>query len=148
MATLASEEFVGFDQRQRQAAEALDMLAELGRSSGKLYDLRRAQDGVLVALYNPKLAVKAVAVLANMNSVQGQQARGDVASRAIQPLALRQAAAKAFCENTAKYGIRLTAEELRHQYDRYNESEKQDAATRQLLGEMLDCIEAPTKQKK
>ena len=54
LATLAPEEFVDFDMRQRQAARALDLLAELSQSSGRLYDLRRVQDAVLVALHNPK----------------------------------------------------------------------------------------------
>ena len=96
LATLAPREFVGFEARQRQAAQALDLLAELSRSSSKLYDLRRVQDAVLAALYNPKLAAKAVAVLANLNSAESQRALVDVASRFTQPLELRQAAAKAF----------------------------------------------------
>ena len=100
LATLAPQEFVDFAVRQRQAAEALDLLAELSRSSSKLYDLRRVQDSVLAALYNPKLAAKAVAVLANMNSAESQRALVEVASRFTQPLELRQAAAKAFRQNT------------------------------------------------
>ncbi len=145
LAALAPEEFVDFDTRQRQAARALDLLAELSQSSAKLYDLRRVQDSVLVALYNRRLAAKAVAVLANLNSAESQRALVDVASRFTQPLALRKAAAAAFCENRAKHGILLTAEEIRDQYRRYNESEKQDAATRHVLSLILDCLEAAVK---
>ena len=148
LATLAPQEFVGFEARQRQAAEALDLLAELSRSSGKLYDLRSVQDSVLAALYNPKLAAKAVAVLANLNSAESQRALVEVASRFTLPLALRQAAAKAFRQNTQKHGILLTTEEIRRQYRRYNESEKLDAATQHVLGLILDCLEVGVPKKK
>ena len=148
LATLGPREFVAFDVRQRQAADALDLLAELSRSSGNLYDLRRVQDSVLVALHNPKLAAKAVAVLAHLNSAESQRALVEVASRFTLPLALRQAAAKAFCENVQAFGILLTTEEIRAQYRRYNQSEKLDAATRHVLGLILDCLEVRAETKK
>ncbi len=65
------------------------------------------QESVIAALYNPKLAVKAVAVLADVNSAESQRALVDVASRLTLPLELRQAAAKAFRQNTEKHGILL-----------------------------------------
>ncbi len=145
LATLAAEEFVDFDARQRQAARALDLLVELSQSSTGLYDLRRVQDAVLVALYNPRLAPRAVAVLANLNSTESQRALVEVASRLTQPLRLRRAAAAAFCENRAKHGILLSREEIETQYQRYNKSEKQDAATQHLLGLILDCLEGSAK---
>jgi hypothetical protein len=144
LTALASREFVDFGVRQQQAAEALDLLAELSQTSSKLYDLRGIQDAVLVALYNPKLAVKAAAVLANLNSAECQRALADMASRFVQPLATRQAAASAFRQSVQKYGILLTTEEIGQQYQRYNESEKQDAATQKVLGLILDCLEVPT----
>ena len=144
LATLRPREFVDFDTRQRQAAGALDLLAELGRTSGTLYDLRGAQDAALAALIAPKLAAKAVAVLASANSAEVQRTLADLASRFSQPLELRQAAAKAFRQNTQKHGILLTAGEIRRQYRRYNESEKQDAPTQHVLGLILDCLEAST----
>lgn len=147
LATLAPHD-VDFKIRQEQAAVALDLLAELSRTSGKLYDLRRTQAAVLVALYNPKLSLKAVAVLANINSPESQRALVDLASRFVQPLKVRQAAAKAFVENTQKHGILLTTDEIRQQYDRYNESEKQDAASQKVLSQILDCLEVRTKPTK
>jgi hypothetical protein len=146
--TLAPREFVDFPTRQRQAAEALDLLAELYRSSDRAYDLRGVQQSVLAALYNPKLAVKAVAVLAQVNSAESQRALVDVASRLTQPLELRQAAAKAFRQNTEKHGILLTTDEIRQQYRRYNESKNQNADTRKVLGLILDCLEVSAPQKK
>ena len=144
LSTLSPREFVGFDVRERQAAQSLELLAELSRSSSGLYDLRQTQDAVLAALYNPKLATRAVAVLANLNSAESQQALVDVASRVTQPLELRKAAVKAFRESTREHGVLLTTDQIRQQYDRYNQSRDQDAATQRVLGLILDCIEAPS----
>lgn len=148
LATLSPDEFVDFEARQRQAAKALDLLMELSRSSSKLYDLRGVQEYVIAAVYNPKLAAKVMGILADINSAESQRALIEVASRATQPLALRQAAAKAFRQNTQKYGILLTTEEIRRQYTRFNESEKQDAATQHVLGLILDCLEVGVPKKK
>ena len=106
------------------------------------------QKYVIAALYNPKLAAKAVGVLADINSAESQQALVEVASRFTLPLALRQAAAKAFRQNTQQHGILLTTEEIRRQYQRYNESEKLDAPTQHVLGLILDCLEVGVPKKK
>ncbi len=145
---LAPREFVNFQTRQRQAAEALDLLAELYRSSASVYDLRRVQQSVIAALYNPRLAVKAAAVLAQVNSAESQRALVEAASRLTLPLELRQAAASAFRKNAEKHGILLTTEEIRRQYHRYNESKNQDAATQKVLGLILDCLEVSAPKKK
>jgi hypothetical protein len=148
LTALAPGEFVDFAARQHQAAEALDLLAELSRSSASLYDLRRAEDAVLVALYNPKLAIKATDFLAAMNSAKSQRALAEVAGRFTLPIALREAAADAFCQNVKKHGILLTTDEIRRQYQRYNESETQDPATQKVLGMILDSLESPRKSNK
>jgi hypothetical protein len=145
---LAPEEFVGFEERQRQAAKALDLLTELSQSSSKLYDLRSVQDSIVAAVYNPKLAVKAVGVLANINSAESQRTLVEVASRFTLPLTLRQAAGKAFRLNTQKHGILLTSDEIQRQYQRYNESEKLDAPTQHVLALILDCLEVGVPKKK
>jgi len=147
LATLAPEAFVDFDERQRQAAQSLDLLAELTRASGQIYDLRQVENSVLAALYNPKLAIKAIAVLANLNSAKSQQALVNVAARFTLPLEVRTAAAVAFRQNTEKYGILLTTDEIRRQYRRYNESEEQDRATQRILGLILDCLEVSVPKK-
>ncbi|MEN6450299.1 MAG: hypothetical protein ABFC96_07395 [Thermoguttaceae bacterium] len=142
LAAIDPQEVVSFETRQRQAARALELLAELGRSSSRLYDVRRVQDSVLLTLVNPRLAAKAVAVLASVNSAEAQRALLEVASRPSRPLKLRQAASAAFRQNVQTHGILLTAGEIRRQYDRYNQSEKADRATQQLLGRILDSLEA------
>lgn len=147
LTAIAPDEFVTFAARQQQAAKALDLLAELSQSSSKLYDLRSVQDSIIAAVYNPKLAVKAVEVLARINSAESQRTLVEVASRFTLPLTLRQAAAKAFRQNTQKHGILLTTEEIKRQYQRYNESEKLDAPTQHVLALILDCLEVGVPKK-
>lgn len=144
LATLAPRTFVGFAERQRQAAEALDRLVELSGSKSNFYDLRRVQDAVMRALYTPKLAAKAAAILGNLNSAESQRALVELASRWTQPLDVRKAAVQAFRRNTREHGILLTTAEISRQYDRYNASENLDVNTQRVLGLILDCIEAPT----
>ena len=48
----------------------------------------------------------------------------------------------AFVASTEKHGILLRADEILAQYDRYNQSATADAATQQILGTILDCLEA------
>jgi len=142
--TLGARTFVGHAERQRQAAEALQRLAEISSSDSRLYDVWRWQQAPLKALYAPKLTAYAAAVLENVGTPQSQRALVDLASRWTQPLAVRTAALAAFRSNTQKYGILLTTEEIRRQYDRYNRSADLDEKTQRVLGMILDCIEAPT----
>ncbi len=144
---LSPQDFVDFAARQRQAAEALDLLADLYRSSRNVYDLHRAQPFVIAALMNPRLAVKAAAVLAEVNSAESQRALVDLVSRDTQPLAVRRAAAKAFRQNVEQHGILLTTDEIRRQYVRYNQSKNQDVETQKLLGFVLDCLEVNVPKK-
>ncbi len=145
LATLAPRAFVDFAERQRQAAAALSRLAELGDSLHKLYDLRQIESSVLAGLYAPKLGAKAAAVLGTLGTPRSQQVLADQAGRDIQSWDVRRAAVTAFRRSIQRHGILLTSDQLRRQYDRYNQSENRDPATRQLLGLILDCIEAPTR---
>jgi len=144
LAAMDAENFVGFEARQLQAAEALDLLAAIAHTSEKIHDLRRVEGEVIAAIGNPNPAIasRAAAVLGEINSAAVQQTLADTVSRFTRPLSLRQAAAKAFRENLEKYGIRLTTKEIEKQYDLYNASENRDLASRQLLSHLLDCIEA------
>ena len=148
LATLRLDEFVTFEERQRQAGDALDMLGELGRNPGKLYDMHQVEKAVLMAMNTPSLSRKAIAVLAEINSPEAQRALVETAGRVTQPLEIRHAAVSAFRQNLQAHGILLTVEEIKRQYQQYNESKNQDAATRDILGLILDCLEVPTKAEK
>jgi CheY-like chemotaxis protein len=145
LAGLKPEEFVTFEQRQRQAGDALDMLAELGRAPGKLFDMHQAEKAVLMALNTPSLSRKAIAVLATINSPEAQRVLVETAGGTTQPPEIRQAAVSAFRENVQAHGILLTTDEIKKQYQRYNESKNQDATSHKIMGLILDCLEAPTK---
>ena len=86
--------------------------------------------------------------MAVINSAESQRTLVELASRFTLPLAVRQAAAKAFRENTQEHGILLTTAEIRRQYDRYNESEKLDVPTQQVLGLILNSLEVRVPKKK
>lgn len=145
LAALKPEEFVTFEERQRQAGEALDMLGELGRNPGKLYDMHQAEKAVLTALNTPSLCKKAIEILISINSPEAQRALVDTAGRLTQPLEIRQAAVSAFRQNLQAHGILLTKEEIIKQYQQYNESKNQDESTQKILALILDCLEVPAK---
>jgi hypothetical protein len=52
---------------------------------------------------------------------------------------------EAFRRSIQARGILLTTQQILRQYDRYNASESQDRSTQQVLGLILDCIEAPSR---
>ncbi len=142
VAALAPRRFVPYAGRQKQAALALDLLAQLAESRNRWYDLGRVEDAVLTALYVPELSTKAAVVLGQLNAAESQQALMNLASNVAQPIEVRQAAAKAFRVNTQQYGLLLTSKQIARQYERYNESENQDVGTQRVLGLILDCVEA------
>ena len=142
LAALTPREFVGFSEREGLAVRALDCLAKLASTSGKLYDLRRAEDAVLAGLLVPRLCGHAVAVLANLGTPASQQALVEVASRFVNPLSIRQAAATALGFNVQRFGLLLEREAIRVQYARYNNSASQDKATRRVLASILTTIES------
>ena len=108
--------------------------------------MHQAEKAVLTALNTPSLSRKAIAVLATINSPEAQRALVETAGRGTQPLEIRQAAVSAFRQNLQAHGILLTTEEIKKQYQQYNESKNQDAATQKILGLILDCLEAPRKR--
>jgi CheY-like chemotaxis protein len=136
-------ELVPHAERRQQAAQSLRWLAELIGKDQKIYNFKAAEDAALAARYVPELGLDAVAVLGNLGTPTSQQALVDLASRRTQPLALRTAAAEAFWQNAEKHGVLLTPTQILLQYDRYNQSAGQDAATQQVLASILNCIEAP-----
>ncbi|MGA2064789.1 MAG: hypothetical protein ABSG86_07460 [Thermoguttaceae bacterium] len=135
------QEFVAFPERQEQAARALACLATLASSSRRVYDLEPAEEAVSTALYVPGLGGRVAAVLANLPSRASQLALVDLASRHVQPLEVRKAAARAFRISTRKYGLLLPQEAIQRQYERYQASKDLDVTTQQVLGSLLDAIE-------
>ncbi len=144
LAKLPGRAEVPVQERQRQAAQAVAWLAELGAERPGIYDLQRAEDTLRAALFVPALSEQAARVLGSVGTPESQVALVDLASRATQPIEVRRAAADAFARSVRKHGILLTTDQIRRQYDRYNASAEADAQTQKVLGSLLDAIEAPT----
>ena len=143
--SLAGSRRVPFALRQQQASAALAHLAQLAAETSGVFNISKAQASALASLYSPGLGAKAAEVLSAIGTRASQRALVDLAGRPMQPLGLRTAAVVEFRKSIERHGILLTTDEIQGQYDRYNQSEHQDAATRKILGQILDCIEAPTK---
>ncbi|HEX3998645.1 MAG TPA: HEAT repeat domain-containing protein [Pirellulales bacterium] len=145
---LSGEHLIPPPLRLQEAAIALDWLAEMATSPPEVFDVRRYEGVIEHGLYHPLLAPHAAVAMGRLGTHSSQAALVDLASLAVQPLEVRQAAAAAFAESVKHFGLRLAPSEVVRQYNRYNASAQLDKATQQLLGEILDTIEAPTKQGK
>src|SRR5690606_28129101 len=88
------------------------------------------------------LCTLATSFLAEIGTRDAQRLLVDFASQTSQPIELRRAAGAAFTLNVTEHGTQLTSDEILRQYDRYNRSETLDKDTQQLLGSILDAIEA------
>jgi len=146
----AGRRLVPHEERVVQAGKALDHLATLAEDPKRyrFYDLCGQEKAVAAALLSPKLAPKAAHVLGLMGTPSAQRALVQVASQNARPLAQRQAAAKGFVAAVARRRVRLTTEEIKLQYERYNQSETLDPATQEVLGSILDAIEGKTPEEK
>ncbi len=137
---------IPYEVRIHQAAEAMDEFRRIASESRRyeFYDLMRFQDVMVTALEHPGLATAAAEVLGQFGSPAAQRALVAVASQYASDLPLRQAAAAAFSTAVQQRGILLTKGEILRQYDLYNQSASLDRGTRQVLGAVLDAIEAPS----
>ena len=86
LGALAPREFVPLAERRMEAGRALAALAAMASSSGKVYDVGRARDTLLAALYVPEFTAAASAALAHVASPEAQRALVNVASRPDRPL--------------------------------------------------------------
>jgi hypothetical protein len=126
------------------AGMALDHLATLAADRNKyaMYDVLRQQQSADAALYVPDLSARAAKVLGLIGSPRAQESLLDFASQNTLPMELRQTAAKEFAAAVERRGVLLTTGLINRQYERYNESESLSVDTQQLLGSILDTIEA------
>ncbi len=144
--SLAGRSAVRLAERGQEAAAALAMLQDLAASPVTIFDVRRYEPAILAAQGVPELAVRSAVALGDLGSARSQKALVDQASRTTLPFAVRQAALAAFRCSTKKYGILLTTDAIRLQYDRYNQSAEMDAESRQIFGQILDALEAPARR--
>lgn len=129
-------------ERDRQAAGALAWLDRLTSEPQRVFDLTSTEPAVRQVLDNAALAPTATTVLSRFLTPSSQRSLVNLASRSGTPIGLRQAAATAFCDSVGRHGTRLTSAEILLQYDEYQAHGDRDAQTREVLGSILDCIEA------
>ena len=136
------------EHRAWQASEALAWIAMLAEQPRRypFYDLFRTQLSAERALATPALAPRAAKVLGLLATPQAQQALVDVASQNARSVKDRKAAVEGFRVATGRRGILLTTDQIRRQYDRYNNSARLDVDSQTILGEILDILEEPTKR--
>lgn len=142
---IAGRNLVGRDERIAQARSAFAALTVLAKKPATLlqYDLLTLEPAIIRALQNPALTADAAAVLGLFGTPTSQTALVDFASQTTRALADRRAAASAFSAAVKSRGLLLTQQQIAAQYARYNASEKLDQPTQELLGIILDAIEAP-----
>jgi CheY-like chemotaxis protein len=148
MAKLEGRDFVPQEIKIRQASAALDGLLKIARDKPAypFYDLLQHEDMFTRAVYHPELSAKAVELLGWLSTPKAQRALVGLASESNSPIEIRRAAVKAFANAVQRRGTLLTRPEILQQYDTYNASESLDKETQEVLGAVLDVIEARVMQ--
>jgi hypothetical protein len=143
---LAGRDLVPRDERIAQGLAAVAALMEVAKENRRFkeFDLLALEPAVIRGLYNPALTARVAELLAHFGTPKAQTALVDFASQSERPLGDRRAAAAAFAQAVKARGLLLTQVQIAMQYERYNASQKQDPATQEVLGAILDAIEAPT----
>ena len=131
--------------RERQAKECVASIEQLSAEAPRIFDFRDYQQRLSILLYRPSLSPMAAKVLGQFGTHTSQQccwrSPTEIRSRLVRGRPLRLA----FGESVRRFGVRLTKPEILRQYDRYNQSELEDAASQDLLAAVLDAIEFPAK---
>ena len=129
--------------RVRHGRQALGWLAKFAAQPDRYshFDLSRAEQSAIDALYNPLTSTDAAQVLGKIATRNSQLALVNMASVPTLPLEMRATAVAALNEAVRRRGLLMVSSEVNQQYDRYNQSRFLPKATQKLLGEVLDIIE-------
>lgn len=130
--------------RLEHATFALECLAKFADAEDKygFYEAFRCVPSAETAVRTPELLGPAAKALGAFGTPKAQVALVDLISQNARPLDERQMALAAFRVAVARRSLRLTRSEILRQYERYNQSERLDADTQQVLGAVLDVIES------
>jgi len=135
-------------QRRTRAAQALALLADLGRrgwdvaaaeTTARLALMQSPQPGRPTDLFGP-----AADLLGTIGSSRAQQALLGETERGDLPAESRKQALAAFAESVNSYGVLLECRPLQATYARYNLSTA--SADRAVAGAVLDVIEKPSRK--
>lgn len=130
--------------RQKQSEVALQWLATISQSREeyRFYDLAQHQKALSGLIFRPGFEAPMSSILSSIGTPESQRQLIDFASRGSVSVESRKQAAAAFAKAVERGGTLLTTKEIQAQYDRYNASESEPKATQQILGSILDVIEA------
>ena len=131
-------------QRSRQANVAIRWIAKIAkdRQSYPFFNLGRHQEKIQQLIYQPGFLTPVSEILSNIATPDAQRQLLNFANENGLPIEQREQAVTAFQAAVKRAGILLTTDEILMQYNRYNASQAQPKETQQLLGSVLDIIEA------
>jgi CheY-like chemotaxis protein len=138
--------YVAADVRMQRSCWAISQLDRLATDwkNYPFYDLLRAEDSLCRSLLVGGCRPQAIKALGELATRKAQKALVEYASGPVHPASERAAAVDAFANAIRQRGILLDSNEIKLQYDRYNQSRDLDRATQTILGSVLDAIEAPS----
>lgn len=135
--------------RATRAKQSRQWITTLLTDGPTFYGLREDSAELQAALARTTDPATAIDALTLLGTPASQVTLLDFVSQETLPIATRQQAAKAFDNSVKQHGVLLTSKQIVMQYDRYNASETASQATQEVLGAVLDTIEAkkiPTQQ--
>ncbi len=136
------------ERRLEYAKGALGYLAAWMEQPPAWLEVAAYEESIQQALRVPALNAAAAGVLARWGTHRSQRALLDVVNQSAFPLAMRQACAQAFAQSVQRHGVLLPPREILAQYERYNESAREDQATQKMLSGVLDVIEQWSKKRR
>jgi len=146
----AGRDATSYDERMQQALIALDQAGDFAKQEEiyPFYDFLCREAAFERALSNPELAVRAARVLGYLGTPTAQRTLVTVTSQQGRSVAERKAASDAFSTAVQRRGLLLSSGDILRQYDVYNEyieTIHPDPDVVQILSDVLDTIEAPTR---
>lgn len=105
------------------------------------YNLLKHEETVFRMLYIAGKARQAAAIAARLGTARAQRELANFASQNGQALADRQSAVDGFAAAVKEFGLLLTTDEIRLQYQRYNSSAAETKDVQAVFGGILDAIE-------
>lgn len=130
------------EERLAQANDAIAVMNQLLAAERDFYRLRAASSRIAQSVRPAAPNPAAWELLAQLGTRDSQVSLLAYASAPALNIEARRAAAKAFDQSVKRFGVRLTSNEITRQYDLYNASETDTSDVQQVLGSLLDAIEA------
>jgi hypothetical protein len=123
----------------REGARNLALLAE-DPERERIFAWRDREPELIAAFQREGYSPEAMKVLSALGSPRSQALLATIVATPTLDEETRSEAATGFEASIQRFGTRMTRSEVQQQYDRFNAS--RDTNTRQLLGRVLDAMEA------